>query len=315
MRYFYVMLICVSPAIHGYLYQGIVMRKWNDLYGRYHYFIGLGDYHSKQHPANQQQRDQFESLLAQVDPTDLKVLTEDLSVSNSDGRFACGKFYVNSRGGFLGGITDRCRCWGIDVDNLEYRYARVCALGPLLNHRLFNRSTKSPYNFASVRGISVDQLYREVSTECDRIDAFDDGPILNEWYQRCIQRVDKQLISFGWSLGDHTSVADYIILEQKRSSLMPLIKKLFTFDCSLLDAKIVHETVNNQHKERMCAIAGGSHVERVSEILQKIGYQSLIHIKPAYQHHGIEQCLQLESNQRQTKLPQPISLDQLKNFF
>ncbi len=319
MRYFYVMLICISPGIHSYLYQGVVMRKWNDLDGRYHYFIGLGDYHNKQHPANQQQRDQLESLLAQTDSTDLKMLTEDLSVRNSDGRFSCGRFYVNSRGGFLGGITDSCRYLGIDTDNLEYRYARVCALGPLLNH-----SAKSPYSFASVRGISVDQLYSEVSTECDRINAFDDGPILNEWYKRCIQKVDKQLMAFGWSADDQTSVADYIALEQKRSPLIncssPIkrsspINKLFTFDCSLLDAKIVHETVNNQHKERVCAIAGGSHIERASEVLQKVGYQPIFHLRPTCQSHDIEQCLQLESNQRQTKMPQPISLDRLNNFF
>ncbi len=306
MRYFFAILICISPGIEAYLYQAVVMRKWNDLHDRYHYFIGLGDYHSKRHPANQQQRDQFESLLAQADSTDLKVLTEDLSVSNSDGRFSCGKFYVNSRGGFLGGITDRCRYLGVDADNLEYRYARVCALGPLLNH-----SQKDPLSFASVRGISVGQLCSEVSTECDRIDAFDDGPILNEWYQRCVQKVGKQLVVFGWSLDDQTSVAEYIAHVSGRLSL----NNLFTFDCSLLDAKIVHEIVNSQDKERVCAIAGGAHVERASDILQKVGYQPLFYIHPACQHSGIEQCLQLESNQRQTKMPQPISLDRLKNFF
>ncbi len=185
MRYFYVVItfIFMPQNIQSYLYQAVVMRKWNDLHDRYHYFIGLGDYHNKKHPANQEQRDQLANLFAQADPTDVKVLTEDLSVRNSDGRFSFGRLYVNSRGGFLGGITERCQCWGIDVDNLEYRYARVCALGPLLNH-----SKQHPQSFASVRGISVDQLYREVSDECDRIDSFDDGPILNEWYQKCIQR-------------------------------------------------------------------------------------------------------------------------------
>ncbi len=303
MRFFYVFIfILLLPHMaHTYLYQAIVLRKWNDLHERYHYFIGLGDYHCKQHAANREQRNELEALLAHTDPADIKIFTEDLSVCNHDGRFGCGQFYVNSRGGFLGGITDSCRSLGMDVDNLEYRYARVCALGPILNN-----AKKQPQSFASVRGISVGQLHKEVAQECDRIAGYDDGPILNDWYKGSIEKVDRQLSAFGWSADVTTSTADYIMHERKR---LPLMNDLFTFDCQLLDAKIVHETINNQDKERVYAIAGGSHVERASQQLQKVGYQPLLHIKPAYQGNGVEQCLQLQTNRIQSAMPEPISLD------
>lgn len=309
MYYLFLLMLffCTPYSLNAYIYRAVVMQKKNDLSDRDHYFIGLGDYHHNQRSLNQKQREQFESMLFCADGRSLKLCTEDLSEPNVDGKGRGGKFYVNSRGGFLGGITQKCRDFNIDIDNVEYRYARVCSLGPVLNNR-----DKKPHSFPSVANTSVGDVVNEISYETDRIVRFDDGPLLNDWYRQCIERVDKKITTYGLTDGA-LSMADY--LTRKKNSL-PLIKKLLIFDRELLDAKIVHEVINNQDKERICVLAGGSHIERVSNMLKKVGYRTVLQLPEVVcSKDDIDSCVQSEQAVSEDTMPDPINLDRLRRFF
>lgn len=308
MRRLYVMSICYMPMMHAYLYQAVVLKKWDDVCDRYQYVIGLGDYHAKRHPANRVQREQLGELLAHTDGDELKVLTEDLSAANSDGRFGCGPFYVNASGGFLSGITEQCRAYGIDTDNLEFRYARVCALGPVLNNE------HKMYSYPSVCSISVGQVCDEIYQECACIEQFDDGQAaVNDWYTASIRDVMQYADKLALDKHRRKSMADYLSRKRKR---LPLVKDLLTFDRCLLDARIVHAILECQDKERICVIAGGSHIERVSDLLQKIGYQPLIHIKPLYyKGNGIQNAVSLPMEDQPSSLPKPLDMHRLRDFF
>lgn len=307
MYHFFLMILFLFHSIDAYLYQAVVMKKWNDLRNRYHYVIGLGDYHIKHDDAIKKQHDQLKSLLSQGDPQDFKILTEDLSVANTDGREGCGKFRINSRGGFLGGITEKCRTIGLDTDNLEYRYARVCSIGPVLKN-----SEKDPKAFASVAGISVGDVVKEIKDESRKIKNFNDGSVLNSWYYASVEQVDKKIIAYG--LTDHSmSMADYLLNKKGNSKFL---EKLLTFDCELLDANIVHSVVNTD-KDKICVLAGGSHIERVSQMLEKVGYKKVVQL-PAFSstETQLESCVQSENGMRARAIvPHSIDLNHLKRFF
>lgn len=301
------MLFAQAVPLEAYIYHAVVMRKWYADLNRYHYFIGLGDFHYKQHPANRQHLDEFHELLAGASKDSLKVLTEDLSVANDIGRRGAQGFSINSRGGLLGGLTDMCRSYGVYTQNLEYRYARVCAFGPLLNN-----VGQEPSSFDSMRKLSVRDLSDEIYTELDRIALFNDGPQLQSWYTSCVRDVEKKMLSFKWPSCQNVSVAEYV--SRNKKPLGPFLQKLLTFDASLLDVKIVHEIMQHSDVERTCAIAGGSHIERASKALKKIGYTSVWQTQsggPSVSAIDVEKDLHKVDYAK----PAPISLQILKKYF
>lgn len=304
----YVILLSMHMSLHTYIYNAIVMRKWQADLNRFHYFIGLGDFHNKQHPANKVHLHELQQLLAYAQKDSLRILTEDLSVSNDIGRKGVKGFSINSRGGLLGGLTDMCRDMGIDVLNLEYRYARVCALGPVLNNL-----KDDPFSFDSSRKLLIGDLVEEVYSEIDRMHAYNDDPILGAWYVQCIKDVEKKISLYDWPNYYHQSVAEYV--KQKSKSVISLMQKLLTFDAALLDVKIVHEVVQQPHIEHICAIAGGSHIDRASKMLKKVGYTSVWHA--GYDGSNVA-AIDAGPDAHKSEYgikPAPISLHVLKKFF
>lgn len=304
----YVLLLAWLLPLDGYIYHAVVMRKWYADLNRYHYFIGLGDFHCKRHPANRQHSDELHQLLAGVCKDSLKVLTEDLSVANDIGRRGAQGFSINSRGGLLGGLTDICRSYGIHTQNLEYRYARVCAFGPLLNNM-----SQDPFSLDSMRKLSIGDLSDEIRTELERIALFGDGPQLQSWYASCMRDVEKKMVSLNWHSCRKMSAAEYVA--RNKRPLGSFLQNALTFDASLLDVKIVHEVVQHADVERTCAIAGGSHIERVSKALQKIGYTSVWHTQSG---GAALSAIDVESDAYKSDnfmKPAPISLQLLKKFF
>ncbi len=306
MYYFLVVIFFLFNSLDAYIYQAIIMKKWNDLRNRYHYVIGLGDYHIKHDSVIKKQHNQLRSLLTNMDAQCCKVITEDLSVPNVDGRCGSGKFRINSRGGFLGGITEKCRNMGLDADNFEYRYARVCSIGPVLKD-----VTKDPKAYPSVVGISVGDVVKEIKDESQKIVKFDDGRVLNDWYRASVEQVDKKIVAYG--LTDHKmSMADYLASKQNNPTLL---EKLLTFDRALLDAHIVHSVVNT-NKENICLLAGGSHIERVSQMLEKVGYKRVLELPKINAHAArIESSLQSESGASDNmSIPYAIDLSGFQNL-
>jgi hypothetical protein len=306
----YIALLFCGPVffLDAYIYNAVVMRKWSADVNRYCYFIGLGDFHDKQHDANKYQLQELRSLLASVNANDIKILTEDLSVPNDVGRNGVRGFSINSRGGLLGGITDLCRNCGINTCNVEYRYARVCALSPMLNN-----AKENPARFASVRQLRVSDLIDEVATELNRAESYADCAALRSWYFSCMRDIEKKMTRFGWYIARHKSVADYLVHAGK--SVDELISTLLTFDAGLLDIKIVHEIIKARDVQSVCAIAGGSHIERVSKALNKVGYTQIWRMAT-----DGSLCDAIDAGPTASRgdcdvKPAPISLSALKKFF
>ena len=306
-------IICLSMLaqlvpLDAYIYHAVVMRKWYADLNRFHYFIGLGDFHHKQHPANQQHLDELHQILANSEKGSLRILTEDLSVANDQGRRGAQGFTINSRGGFLGGLTDTCRTYGIDTQNVEYRYARVCALGPVLNNL-----NSDPFVFDSTRKLTVADLSDEINTELCHIARFDDGPDLQAWYASCARDVEHKMTAFDWPAHHKMNAAEYISRTKKARG--PFLQNLLTFDAGLLDVKIVHDIAQHQHIERTCAIAGGSHIDRTSNALKKIGYTPVWHTQSSGSVVSAIDAGPEAYKAEYAIKPAPISLDVLKKFF
>ena len=307
---FYLPLLSLSWCMQGYIYQARVLKKGQPRQADWHYVIGLGDYHDKKHHATGHQREQIEALLAGTEQNAIKLITEDLSTQNAHGRFGWGSYYIDTRGGILGGLTQTAQNMGIDTENVEFRYGRVCALGPVLNH-----SHKQPRSLAPARTIQMCDLCNEINLELDTIKRFNDGPVLNAWYKKQTAAIEQKMANYGLRSAGGVSVADFVSCVQAKR--VPLVKKLLTFDSGLLDMKMVHAVINAQDKKRVCAIAGGSHIERVSSVLQTVGYKPIFTAKPALQQaEHLRQCIGQEVKEYGFKpKPQAIDVSKVKQYF
>lgn len=302
--YFFIVYLAQLDA---YIYYATVLRKWDPSRHRFHYVIGLGDFHCKHHSANGKHKQELIDVLAEIQPSRMRILTEDLSVANDLGRKGARGFSVNSRGGFLGGLTDIFREMGIEAHNLEYRYARVCSLGPILNN-----PESDPIYLEPAQKILVADLKDEIRLEIDRIRSYEDGPVIDEWYRTGILDIEKKSESLKRS-ADAVSVASF--LKNCKGAKMAIVRKLLTFDAPLLDMKIVHEIVGHPEVPYTCVIAGGSHIERAEELLDKIGYQRIYR---AYSQELADAAIDVCSyRDRAIHLhrPKPLSLLELRRFF
>lgn len=307
-----IMTICllIMPENRAFIYMATVMHKWDSTAMQDRWFIGLGDYHCKEHPITRKHRSELEQLLTRTNLVTCKLLVEDLSSKNAVGRGNCGRFLVNSRGGLLGGITDICQSYGIATENLEYRYARVCGLGPVLN-----QPHADPYSFASVKGITVGQMYAEITDELSRLARFDDGAMLNRWYAERMQAVKRRLATMRWQQMATLSAAD-ILADLQPHERQKKVADLLTFDSSLFDIKLVHAIVQSTDVERVCAIAGGSHIKRVRALLQKLGYVQVdCGVSCSDQQGSVANSIEGGFDVRFADQPRPIDLQGLRKFF
>lgn len=306
-----ILISLMSSGSRAFIYEAKVLRKWNPNRRSYHYFIGCSDFHDKSHTSNQPQLAEIEHVLKRLDKSCSKVLIEDLSSRNNQGRFSCGRFYVNSRGGILGGLAKTCEAVGLDVSNVEFRYCRVTSLGPVLNN-LQERLDRFP----SVTDTKVATLVEEVHSVINEIKAFNDGSTLNTFYGRGIQDVENELKQLHMIQHPDVSIAEYLAAHSTAKNRVELLKRLLTFDSGLLDLKLAHDVVNAQDKEKVVAIAGGSHIAKVSEVLEKVGYEKVHASKINYTNeYDLNRCLgsHIIENKYCVK-PQPISLDFLSEY-
>lgn len=285
------LVIIAVLSVHmssAFIYEVKMLRKWDAARNRYHYFIGYSDFHDKKHEANKQQLATIKQVLASCDNQDTAVFLEDLSSPAADGRVGCGDFYVNSRGGVLGGLTQVCKNMKLTTDNIEYRYCRVASLGPVLNNL-----EQSPRNFNSVREISVGQLGQEVDREIDAIASYDDGPALNALYQEKLRTVAHEREKLVLNADSTHSVADYVEQSSDSAGRLSFLMDAFTFDSELLDFKLVHGILHATDKSRVVAFAGGAHISRASDLLQKYaGYELVYETDVEFANeYDLQRCL------------------------
>lgn len=264
------LIAIMGGTSQAYIYELKVLRKWEPKLQDYSYFIGLSDFHDKTHPVNGQQQQEIQHLLAQCNKRTTKIVLEDLSSAGSNGRFSCGRFLVNSRGGILGGLATTCRNQGFEVKNIEYRFCRVCALSPVLNNL-----HQCPHSFPSVHMTPVASLAQEVDAVMDEVQSYQDGEI-DVCYQECIHQIKPQLQNLKDQHGTTVSVADYVTSNTSDHDRLEFLKQLLTFDSTLLDLKMVHEVLNPGNKTRVIAISGGAHIGRAADLLiNKGGFEQV----------------------------------------
>jgi hypothetical protein len=301
-----------SFGTQAFIYELKVMRKWDEAKQTYRYFIGCSDFHDKTSPVNQTQQQVLNTALQQCDRAKTKILIEDLSSVGSGGRLACGRYQVNSRGGILGGLAEKCRCMGLEVDNVEYRYCRVSSLGPVLNNL-----NQRPKAFPSVAGTTVAVLANEIDAIVQEITTYTDGPILEAVYQHNIKQVQPQLTHFKNNSHKDMSVAEYLESHSKPKERLEFLKHLLTFDSCLLDLKMAHAICAPCKAEKVVAIAGGAHIARVSELLEKVGYEVVYASDTQYKKEcDLTKCLGSNIVDGAYCIhPEPIDLEQLVKYL
>ncbi len=265
----FVIALLSGCTAFGYMYQLVAYGKTiNASTQEEQLVVGLGDYHLKTHPANKDQRAYIESLLKRSVGKKIKFIVEDLSSVNNDGRMICCNFGINCHEGVLGQLANKARSLGVAVDNIEYRYCRVAGIGPLLNNIKAN-----PQSFRSSATIFMTSLYKEVIDEIEKIKKYNDGKLLNNLYQRAVNVVQAALTKMDFK--NKKSVAEYCTQLQRKAYRQEL-EKLCIFDSALIDMNIMHAIATSPDVPLIFVLAGGSHIEQVSSVLQKMGYNSLL---------------------------------------
>lgn len=254
----------------GYVYYLCADRKvMNKKTNAKQLIVCFGDYHLKSHPTNKSQRIYIESLLKRCVAAKVKLIVEDLGSVNNDGRMVCCNFGINCSEGVLGQLANKARALGIPVDNVEYRYCRVAGVGPLLS----NIQAK-PHAFRSSATIAISSLHKEVADEIEKIKKYDDGKLLNDFYRRTASTVHAALSKIGFNKSKAT-VADYCTGLQCKQYRQEL-EKLCIFDSALIDMNIIHSIATSSEAPIIFVFAGGSHVEQVSFMLKRMGYESVL---------------------------------------
>ena len=262
--------LCVS--IQAFIYDICVMRKWNLFDKKYSYVIGLGDFHCKRNnQINRSQIKQLDTIISNCPKNKIKIIVEDVSSPNCRGRCGCGRYFINSRGGILGGLANKCKDKGFkNCQNIEYRFCRVVSLAPILNNLRYGNKL-----FTSYPSVRVGCLSKEILEQMRCISRYSDGKFLNKWYTRCMNSVITHMKLFKFDENLQKDVKSYVDSHSNPENRLHLVKKLLTFDSSLIDITIVHAIVNASCNHNTLVVAGGFHVKSVCKILQKLGYETM----------------------------------------
>jgi hypothetical protein len=259
-----VIFFAAHTVSYAYIYRMHTMQYGDDRSSGKR-VIALSDYHDKKHPATIAQKIHLRDILHRCKSCKAHVIVEDLSSANTRGINGCGNYGVNSRGGILGGLSSTCKRMNLEVSNLEYRFCRVAAFAPLLNSNMM-RGPEAHSSYA----ISMNDVYEEIVQQIDKIDTFDDGPVLNAWYRQHIELICQDLKVVCSTQQKTMNIAQYMQSHSDADRLQ-LLKKLLTFDSILFDLDLVHTIVSSDHTT-IVVIAGGMHVENMCSMLEKIGY-------------------------------------------
>jgi len=286
------------------------MKRVNKQTNKVQFVIGLADFHDKTHPANKVQRIYIDdSLLKKCVAVKGKLIIEDLSSINNDGRMNCCNYAVNSCEGVLGQLANKARECGIDVDNVEYRYCRVAGIGPLLSN-----IQASPYSFKSTMAISTAMLYKEVADEIEKIKHYDDGKILNAIYKYTLTAVCNVLSKIAFNIAQQQSTIAHYCSGLQRKEYKQELEKLCIFDSALIDMKIMHSIVAAPQAAFIFVAAGGSHIEQMRDMLKRMGYE-LVFATPQSASTTIRRVVNAGSSSSSENAPQPADITVLDRFI
>jgi hypothetical protein len=268
--------------------------------------FGIGDYHDKYHPANQSQRVYLESMIKKY--RNSKVIVEDLGSVNNDGKGMCCNFMMHVGKGVLSALADAARLASVDVDNIEYRYCRVAALGPLLNNLHVD-----PSAIHSASSIPLSMIEQETADELDKIQKYNDGNLLNGMYKAAARHIKKIFGQLKFDRFSEKSVAEYCSRWPK-NQYRDNLEKLCIFDSILLDMKIIHSIIIAPDKSVIIIVAGGSHIEKTKHLLTRLGYKEVMGFSGVFSDH-VETALGSEKKDSSTtKCPGALDMRILDQY-
>ena len=305
-------LVFFSLPMESFIYEFVVLRRWNGALGNYQYFVGLGDFHDKKHKANRVQMRHLDKVLTSIPVLNTKIGAEDISSPGSNCDGTCGRFHVVSKGGVLGGFAKKCRNLGFETQNFEYRFCRVATLGPVLNNLKANMR-----QFPSVRETLVGILIGEIERVLKEISSYQDSPHLAVLYAHSTNKIRNEMQALRLHEFAHVSIADYLEAVTTPATRLPYLKRLLTFDSEIFDLKMLHAAHGLQGKASFFAIAGGSHIIRVAELLEKIGWEFMHGTNPKFmREHNLNKCLggNIIEGHYCTR-PKPIDIKIIKNYL
>jgi hypothetical protein len=264
------LILIMSNGIYGYFYHVSVMKKKLSKKDQHaQNIILLGDCHDKKHPANQHQKIYLNYILQRCMQKKSKLIVEDLGSINNDGKMFCCNFKINCPEGLLSALAYKARMLGIMVDNIEFRYCRVAALGPLLHH---TRQALTAIKSSGV--ITTHLLYKEVVEELKKIEHYDDNKQCNALYKKAVLSVRELLKKI--KLPNNSLPVAQHCLQFPISSYKEEVEKLCIFDSALIDMNILHSIVISPEVASILVIAGGSHTHQIATVLQRMGYETVL---------------------------------------
>lgn len=305
-----ILLLTLCAQMHAYLYDVKVLRKWQPHTNRYHYWVGCCDFHDKLHAYNSVQRKKIEDLLPGYNPEHVLILVEDLSSTNDAGKLGCGSYFINSRTGILAGLGNYCKTNHIPVQNVEYRYCRVVALGPMINN-----IQADPHSLPSAKKMTLAHLTHEIEqTYNDLLHGSTTTEFKNVLSSKTVA-LHKGVEKLKSARDRYPTIADYLHGNTTTWNRLEIVKNMLTFDGILLGFKLVDATLKAENKEKIIAFAGGTHINEAYELLQKIGgYEPIIGSSSS---NGIDPVAKAINTgvSPLNKKPEPISLELLEHYI
>ncbi len=306
-------LLVAMPG-YGYLYKDkdvYTLRKWNPERQRYRYWVGFCDFHDKTNKANFAQRRKIEELLPQRARDSFHVQVEDLSSPNDEGRLGCGSFYINSSVGILAGLASFCKEHAVPVQNVEYRYCRVVALGPVINN-----IAADPFIFPSTKRMMISHLMQEIEQTYSELMQSNDNPIFKNLLSQKFQEIADTMKKMDLWRYQSKSIADYLSAFSLPMQRLDIVKNLLTFDGILIGFKLVDGVIKVPDKDMIVAFAGGTHIAEEYALLQRIdGWEPI-----KMGNHPLERAASVSQDIAAPAVgygikPAPLSIELLEHYL
>lgn len=306
----FVLLLTICTQMQAYLYDVKVLRKWQPESNRYHYWVGCCDFHDKLHKYNGVQRKKIEEWLPDYNPEHILVLVEDLSSTNDVGRLGCGSYFINSRVGILAGLGSYCKINHIPVQNVEYRYCRVVALGPVINNIQVD-----PHSLPSAKKMTITHLTQEIEQTYNDLFLGSNNTEFKNTLSNKTVALHKGVEKLKGACQQYPTIADYLQGNTTTWNRLEVVKNMLTFDGILLGFKLVDATLKAEDKEKIIAFAGGTHINEAYELLQKIGgYEPIINSSSSNGSDPVAKAINTGVSPLNKK-PESISLELLEHYI
>lgn len=168
-----------------------------------------------------------------------------------------------------------------DIATLQQKIETFCGPQPA---EMFQASTLDEVtrNFFNAHQLTVSALVKEICTNLEEIQQYNDGPILQSYYAKIAKMLYHRIeVTFGNRplhelLRDDQSIFDYYLSlatpEQQKSFAST---RIVLCSAEVVDAQTLHEIYQAQHKHKIFLIMGAAHTASLEYMLEKLGYERI----------------------------------------